>query len=219
MTLNINNKSCFVFDLDDTLYKEIDFVKSAYRHIASELELELSINIYDEMISIMEKGESVFDVIKSKYSFSYTIKDLVFQYRFHQPKIELLPGAIKLIKKLKAKKSTIGLITDGRSLSQRNKLEALGIVNYFDYILISEEFGSEKPNENNFKYFVNKFDAESYFYLGDNFSKDFITPNTLNWTTIGLLDDGRNIHKQDDSISFPYHPKIRIQTLTELNII
>ena len=29
----INNNTHIVFDLDDTLYKEIDFVKSAYNYI------------------------------------------------------------------------------------------------------------------------------------------------------------------------------------------
>ena len=36
----INNNTHIVFDLDDTLYKEIDFVKSAYIYINSYINFE-----------------------------------------------------------------------------------------------------------------------------------------------------------------------------------
>ena len=41
----------FIFDLDDTLYKEIDFLYSAYREIAGWIELKFSlkgIRYYDK---------------------------------------------------------------------------------------------------------------------------------------------------------------------------
>lgn len=37
MTLSIDSTTTLVFDLDDTLYKEIDFLKSAYQQIAQHL--------------------------------------------------------------------------------------------------------------------------------------------------------------------------------------
>ena len=37
------------------------------------------------------------------------------------------------------------LITDGRSLTQRLKIQALGLTDLFDDILISEAMQSEKP--------------------------------------------------------------------------
>ena len=41
----------FVFDLDDTLYKEIDFLRSAYRETADWVEVEFSqTDIYPFMI-------------------------------------------------------------------------------------------------------------------------------------------------------------------------
>ena len=41
----------FIFDLDDTLYKEIDFLYSAYREIAGWIELKFSLKeIYAFML-------------------------------------------------------------------------------------------------------------------------------------------------------------------------
>ena len=101
MTLNIDHQTCFVFDLDDTPYKELDFLKSAYRHIAEKLENEIGENIYAEMINMRAEGLSVFDEIKNKYSFEASIKDIVFEYRFHFPKINLSLGAFDLLNELK----------------------------------------------------------------------------------------------------------------------
>ena len=54
-----------------------------------------------------------------------------------------------------------------------------------------------------------------YFYIGDNPQKDFITPNELGWTTIGLMDNGQNIHTQT-SIGGNYNPQFWINDITEL---
>ena len=93
----------------------------------------------------------------------------------------------------------MGVLTDGRSIQQRNKLEALGIENFISEIVISEEIGSEKPNLKNYKHFEKVFGDGQYYYIGDNIKKDFITPNNLNWITIRVLDNGLNIHKNIDS--------------------
>jgi len=219
MTLNISPNHFVIFDLDDTLYKEVDFLKSAYKHIAKRLEIEISNNIYEEMLALWFNKESVFDVIKKKYSFKESISDLVFEYRYHKPEINLSFGALKLLRELKKYDIQIGLLTDGRSKSQRNKIISLGIEHYFSKILISEEYGSEKPSLRNFQYFKEESDSSYFVYIGDNYSKDFVSPNKLGWMTIGLLDDGRNIHKQSLNLDKRYLPKKTIQSLTEIKLI
>ncbi len=37
------SKTCVLFDLDDTLYKEIDFVKSGYTHVDNYLQYKSDI--------------------------------------------------------------------------------------------------------------------------------------------------------------------------------
>jgi putative hydrolase of the HAD superfamily len=109
----------------------------------------------------------------------------------------------------------LGIITDGRSVTQRNKLTQTGMLYFFDDILISEEFGSEKPNNANYMYY-HKYGEANYFYIGDNLGKDFLAPNALNWTTICLLDNGNNIHKQDFNLDSSFLPKYKINNLDEV---
>ena len=51
-----------VFDLDDTLYKEWDYLQSAYREIAAVVESHLGVpdNVSDQMVRWWKKGDNVF---------------------------------------------------------------------------------------------------------------------------------------------------------------
>ena len=50
----------FIFDLDDTLYKEIDFLYSAYREIAGWIELKFSLKgIYAFMLETYKEQADV----------------------------------------------------------------------------------------------------------------------------------------------------------------
>jgi putative hydrolase of the HAD superfamily len=110
----------------------------------------------------------------------------------------------------------MSLITDGKSITQRNKLRALGIESFFKNIVISEEVNSEKPSENNFRMVMYNKIAENYIYIADNPKKDFITPNKLGWTSICLLDRGQNVHKQNFNISSEYLPLFSISSFEEI---
>ena len=143
--------------------------------------------------------------------------------REHKPNISLSETVLSELNLLKSSECIIGLITDGRSVQQRNKVEALGLNRWIidDDILISEEFGSEKPNPANYEYFMKRYpECDEFIYVGDNLKKDFIAPNALGWRTVCLKDGGRNIHKQDfTSVSTKAMPKIIIEDIMKLTFL
>jgi putative hydrolase of the HAD superfamily len=112
------------------------------------------------------------------------------------PEIQLYDDAALFLKLLTDKGINAGLITDGRSITQRNKLKSLGLQNYFSSVIISEEFGSEKPCEQNFLHFEKLFPSNRFFYFGDNTKKDFIAPLKLGWKCVCMENRGENIHNQ-----------------------
>lgn len=203
-----------IFDLDDTLAYEIDYLKSAYKEIAENVDKVNSENLRLEMLEAYHKGLNVFEILIQKYPNS-TIEELLKIYRTHFPDVQFIEGANDLLDDIKRKGYKIGLITDGRSITQRNKLKALGIEGIFDSIIISEEFGSTKPDERNYKAFIVD-DIAEYFYIADNPKKDFLTPNKLGWTSICLLDKGNNIHPQNFDLQTEYLPKIKVDSLKEI---
>lgn len=211
-----------IFDLDDTLFNEIDFLISAYNEISQFLSNYQGVNkskneIFDYMHSLYLRKKNPFEQVISFLNIkNIKTSDLLEIYRNHLPNISLNDDVIEVLDYLKYHKFIIGLITDGRSIQQRNKIKALNLENFISALVISEEFGSEKPNLENFKFFEKKFPNSNYTYVGDNINKDFIAPNQLNWDTICLLNNGKNIHSQNVLLPDSYLPKKYIKNIIEI---
>lgn len=206
----VSRMKAICFDLDDTLYKEIDYLKSAYREIAefaagqctgcSDSVNILAVKTYDRMLDAYYNGQNAFEELNLFLGLVLPVSDYLYIYRNHKPRIVLSDDVVKTLDVLKAEGVRLGLITDGRSIQQRNKIDALGLSRWIDEknMVISEEFGSEKPSLTNYEYFMKRYpECHDFTYVGDNLKKDFIAPNILGWTTICLKDDGRNIHRQE----------------------
>ncbi|WP_104037123.1 HAD family hydrolase [Vibrio jasicida] len=215
--MEINKSAVWVFDLDDTLYTEKDYQRSGYLYIAHHLN-----KLYQQDVSgIIEKADAqnkdVLQEICRALSLPDSVKQsLLWMYRLHIPTIELTPDAKCTLEVIKSRCSAIAVITDGRSVSQRNKLLSLGLEQIDS--LVSEEWGESKPGDIRFKEIERRYPNESqYIYVGDNVKKDFITPKKMNWLTIGIRDAGNNIHSQDLSeISDEYLPHFWVNSLSEL---
>lgn len=211
-----------IFDLDDTLFNEIDFLISAYNEISQFLSnvqgVDKSKNeIFDYMHSLYLRKKNPFEQVISFLNIkSIKTSDLLEIYRNHLPNISLNDDVKEVLDYLKDHKFIIGIITDGRSIQQRNKIKALNLENFISGLVISEEFGSEKPNLENFKFFEKKFPNSNYTYVGDNINKDFIAPNQLNWDSICLLNNGKNIHSQNVLLPDSYLPKRFIKNIIEI---
>ncbi len=190
------------FDLDDTLYKEIDFLKSAYREIAlhaAQGDRRLADQAYAEMLQAYKDGGNAFLRLNEWLGVTTPVEEYLAMYRAHRPDIHLEEEVVATLDAQKKAGHTIALITDGRSVQQRNKIAALGLDHWIagEDIIISEEIGSEKPAEANYRRVMERHpEAERFVYVGDNPAKDFLAPNRLGWTTVCLLDNGENIHPQ-----------------------
>ncbi len=209
----MDNTKTIVFDLDDTLVYEIEYLKSAFNEIALKVDASNK-DLYNQMFDWYTNKENVFQKVNQLYP-TFEIEDMKKTYRNHYPNFNPHSQNRTLLLELKKQGHFIGLITDGYSTTQRNKIKALNIETLFDLIIISEEFGSEKPNSKNYEIF-NQFCTNDYFYVGDNVSKDFVTPNKLGWNTICLLNKGENIHSQDFNKEYIYLPKHKIKDLSEI---
>jgi putative hydrolase of the HAD superfamily len=208
----------FVFDLDDTLYSEKDFVRSGISFVRRWLSGRSEVvNLPSLECLCINSAEWIEALMKIDEVRKITSKEELLElYRNHFPDISLRHCALDLLDLIKKKSAPIALITDGRSITQRNKLKSLNIAEYFDLIVISEEFGSQKPCLENFVEVQKRWPLMSYCYIADNTAKDFIAPKALGWTTIGLLDKGDNIHKQSLAVDEHKSPDIWVGTFEEL---
>lgn len=218
MDIKVSNSTVVVFDLDDTLYNELDYLKSAYQHIARHLEPTNWKPLYATMLSLYRSQENVFKNLAAQYNVAASV--LIDMYRFHSPKLQLFDGVLAVMNAITSKNGKLAIITDGRTKTQTAKLKALGIYELFDHIVISETLGTEKPNEANFKAIESAIAGQTYWYIADNLKKDFIAPNNLGWHSVALIDNGKNIHYQASNYMTEIHkPKGFILNYDDLNII
>ena len=82
-----------VFDLDDTLYKEIEFVSSAFNYITEYMWLRNRIDISSLAKDLInDKRITLYDEMMLKFDVSpqdFTLEKYLELYRFHYPKLNI----------------------------------------------------------------------------------------------------------------------------------
>ena len=189
-----------IFDLDDTLYNEMSYVKSGFNVVAFHLSYLFKIRqeaIFNKLLKVLkENGRGkVFNIVCAHFKFNKKnlIKDLVNIYRSHKPCIKMKKEAIKVLKYYSGHSKYI--VTDGNYLVQKNKIKYLGVSNYFKKIYYTNIYGIKhnKPSLHCFNKIkkLEKCDWSDLVYIGDNPHKDFINCNKKKILTIRLM-QGQN---------------------------
>lgn len=194
----MNKFDAIIFDLDDSLYDEKQFVQSGFNEVAQFLSLKSSyekeeiVKILFDALSAHGRGK-VFDIVLEKINLfqDNLVEDLVNVYRNHEPNIEPYSDTISVLGSLKSEGFKVGLITDGNVVTQKNKVRALKLQKYFDCMIFSDDYGSEnqKPSEVPYRKAVELLgvDMQKSVYVGDNPRKDFITAKKLGMYTMRIL--------------------------------
>jgi len=123
-----------VFDLDDTLYDEVDFVKSGFLEISKYLDDK---KYYNFMLEEFNKNGSgkIFNRLIENFNLDININKLIEIYRFHKPSVHLPKESIDILEFVKNKK--IALISDGHYITQQNKFLSLNLDKYIKYPILS----------------------------------------------------------------------------------
>ena len=193
---DLSNFDVVVFDLDDTLYSEMDYVLSGYHFLSELIDKLYSKSTYHTFIKALNtKAPDVFSYVIEEHNLPKTLKEhLILSYRYHTPNIKLHEGVILILEQLKNKNIPMYLITDGRGITQRLKISSLGIESFFESIFISEEVGVGKPDPDSFISIQRLHPNQSIVYIADNPKKDFIAPKLLGWDSIGILNKNTRVH-------------------------
>ena len=88
---------------------------------------------------------------------------------------EISPGAEETIRALKEKGIRVGIGSDMTAWVQYRKLEKLGLLPYFDFVVTSEESNADKPAAAFYALCLRKAQCEAgeCIYVGDNYWKDY----------------------------------------------
>ena len=215
-----------VFDLDDTLISERQYVLSGFNVVSKEISYRYNLDssiVFMKMQELFdESSKEVFDRVLEVFNIDYKkeeIIDLINIYRNHKPEIEFYDDVIPTLEELKSKGIKVGIITDGYKETQRRKLDALKCNELFDEIIITDELGREfwKPHEKPYKMMAEKLGVElnEMAYIGDNVAKDFITANKIGVTTV-CVERKKGIYF-GEKVSEEFLPNHKIRKISEID--
>jgi putative hydrolase of the HAD superfamily len=181
---NVPAPRAVVFDLDDCLYLETEFVLSGYRAVAAWLSLRHQVpeaDAYGRLAAMHEAGVrgETFDRLLDGLGLAdrVAVQELVSVYREHWPTIRPCDDAVRVVPAIR-RHYRVGLVSDGYLSVQRNKLGALGIREWFDAVVFSDELGRDdwKPSPRPFAEALRRLEvaAADAVYVADNPSKDFL---------------------------------------------
>jgi putative hydrolase of the HAD superfamily len=187
-----------IFDLDGTLYDEMQFVKSGFNAVSLYAARKKGIagkKFYDLLIKILaEYGRGqVFDIVLKEFDMydKQFIDKLIEIYRTHKARLSLYPEAKRVMISLRSMGYGLGVITDGDTKVQQAKVAALKIKDFFKCLIFSGEYGAgkSKPDPLPYKKALGALgiDGAEAVYIGDDPHKDFITAKKMHMLTVRLM--------------------------------
>lgn len=171
-----------IFDLDDTLISEKEYIKSGFSCVADWIEKTFHIeNVFNDLLRLFQEDSKMvfnrfFELKKIQYS-KEDIEKLIEIYRTHKPHIEFYSDVIPTIQKLREEGKKLAILSDGYVETQVAKIQVLKANELFDEILLTDSLGKEywKPSVRGFELLKETFQVsyDEMLYVGDNPEKDF----------------------------------------------
>lgn len=195
-----------VFDVDDTLYEQIVPFENAYNKLFSyEVDMEklyLLSRYYSEVkFEASRSGEMTMDeyhiyrVQKAAEDLGIVLTDeeaLNFQkeYKKNQGNLQMTVITKSILNYLVENDIKLGIITNGPSEHQWNKVKALGVEKWIDTdkIIVSCDLEINKPDKRIFEEMERRLNLsnEKILYIGDSLENDVVGCNNAGWDIIWL---------------------------------
>lgn len=208
-----------LFDMDDTLYDQIEPFKKAYDAIFGE---RFDVDIYELFERRSVRGDEVFELAQSGkmpmdemhiYRIQKAFEDLgcevsaeeslAYQklYAENQGKISMTDTIVSVLELCSSCGIRIGMVTNGPSGHQRRKLYALGAEAWIpeENIVISGECGVSKPDPEIFHCAERKMGLlpKECIFVGDNYLNDIVGAKRAGWKAIWINKRGQDISGQE----------------------
>jgi len=175
------------FDLDDTLYSYEQYARAGLKNAADTLEKRTGKALHTELVELYfdeDHRKGTFDTLLSRHGLSHDLSEsLVDAFHSATEPLSPYPETEPLLSTLE-ERYQLGLITDGRGGHQ--KVDRLGIREYFDDILVTHEINRSKHEPVVFETVLNTLEVRprSSIYVGDDPRVDFYVPNKLGMYTV-----------------------------------
>jgi len=184
------------FDLDNTLYDVEQYFTAAFMEVSKYLSKKHKLKENEIYEKLMEKWKSktsmypkLFNDVLDSLGIKNELDAVVNIFNNHEVELKPYSDVISSLKKLKEKGFKIGIISDGNVKRQKRKINSLGIKDYFDVMVFTNEIKESKSSDIPFKKAISnlKEPVKKAFYIGDNPHLDFKGAKEAGMITIRIL--------------------------------
>lgn len=137
-----------LFDLDDTLYAERQFVRSGFCVVAAEVESRFGVPRREALATLIgalrhgRRSRAIQELCSRHFLPSGVVPELVDTIRAHVPALRLPEATAATLIGARQAGWRLGVVTNGFSAIQARKASALGLHTLVDAIVYANEWGS-----------------------------------------------------------------------------
>ena len=219
-----------LFDIDNTLYNTKALVVNSRRNaVKAMIEAGLDVNVEDALKKLSEIVRKYGPNYDQHYDRLLEVYDIPSNPRiisagiiaYHTTKVAYLvpysdttPTLLKLV----SRNIKLGVVTDGIPAKQWEKLIRLGLQHFFDVVIISEEYNTQKPDEKLFKEAVKKLSLKpsEVMMVGDRVDKDISGANKAGLTSVQVLYPEVDEKPPEKKLEYPDYVIGRLSELLDL---
>jgi putative hydrolase of the HAD superfamily len=193
------NPRAILFDLDDTLNDRQATLKIFVEHFLQEFSAKLEPISFDDLLLEYQRldaggyrpRDQVHAMLAESLPWLEPVKPLTlvtFWYGLF-PKLSVpMPHARETLIALKSRGIKLGLVTNGKSKIQNQKVDTLELREFLDVILVSEDAGIKKPDPSIFQIALEhlQLEAEHVWMVGDHPVNDVLGARGAGLTGVWL---------------------------------
>lgn len=209
-----------VFDLDETLFPQKPWVLSKLGMLHDTLNFDkvAKDKFVDTGLRLLEEGHRSDLLDRLAELFKLPSDKMIQTYRNLVPDTREYADVKPVMSELRSQGYLIGLLTDNPPLSQKQKLESTGLINYFDAIHFTKETGFEKPDPQGFRQITKKLNVEAHecCMVGDHLYKDIIGGHNAGFAALCWLQRSGGFFNFDVTQFRRLHPEINFHRFADM---
>ena len=187
---------CVLFDLDETLLDRtqsvLSFLKDQYRQLHTKSGNPSLDTWCSEFMRLDQRGRLhksiLYPELLALLGLDTAIASkLTEEYMINSPKFaQSLPEMAETLRALRLRRFKIGIVTNGETELQMRNIEALGLLNLVDDVVVSQAVGLRKPDKEIFIFAAQRLGVlpEQCVFVGDNPIVDIIGAHEAGMKTI-----------------------------------
>jgi len=178
------------FDLDGTLLNYTSPFSELFAQTLPVEATEEMVETYSERVlsgitNVAEEPyRQAFETVCREYNLNASPDSLAAEYIETEATATYISSPVQSLVETVTAHHQTGVLTNGDGKMQRRKLEEHGLTELMDTVIVSNEIGSRKPEQEIFEEAKQRLPADTFIYIGDTYEEDIVPARKAGFVTV-----------------------------------